>query len=256
MNLGDNLLEDEPIGRRWAYADTTRCGIKAFQRPCQLLPTSDLADSNFPANPICASSREFVLVVEDDDDFRSDLLEIVIDMGYKSIGCATPDSFQKSLASADTGCILLDIRLQGSDGISILERLRDVGSTLPAIMLTGMKDPLVATECMKIGAFDYIVKPPNEMVLRRAIDRAIGRSRSDFCRKQSKHFIMSLIDQLTPTEAKIAEMLAHGYPTKLIAGELGRSENTAKIHRHRIMTKLKINSVASLANIYHYIRNI
>lgn len=101
---------------------------------------------------------------------------------------------------------------------------------------------------------DYVVKPANEMALRRLIDKAIGQSRSAYCRAKSKALVMGMLEKLTPAEEKIAELLSQGYPTKMIAGQLGRSENTVKIHRHRIMTKLKVNSVASLANLYNHVR--
>lgn len=241
-----------PSSSQWSCSDATPCGVRAFERPCQALSSRELEEGNFPYHPVCTSNRELVFVVEDDDDLRADLLELISSMGYATVGCENSDAFDKNIARADTGCLVLDIRLQGGDGVSILERVKEIGSALPAIMLTGLGDPSVAAECIKIGALEYIMKPANEIALRRAIDRAVGQSRSQFCRKLSKGHVQKILDLLTPAEAVVAEMLAQGYTTKQIAGSLGRSENTIKIHRHKIMSKLRVNSVASISNIYNH----
>jgi FixJ family two-component response regulator len=247
-------LELEPDDFRWTFADRVACGIRAYQRPCHTLPDAGRADGGFPSNPVCSTSREIVFIIEDDEGLRAELIEMVEEMGYAAIGCATPSEFERNRALADSGCVLLDIRLPGGDGVSILERLKDSFSVLTAIMLTGLSDPVVVANCMKIGALEYIVKPASEMTLRRAIERAVGQSRSNYCREQSRQLIRTMLARLTPTERTIAEMLARGLSTKLVAGELGRSDNTVKIHRHRIMAKLKITSVASLANLYNHLR--
>lgn len=242
-----------PSSNLWSFSEVTPCGIKAFERPCSALGLSEKNEGNFPAHPVCASDRELVFVVEDDDDLRADLLELIAEMGYLTVECSGPEAFEKNIARADTGCLVLDIRLQGGDGLSILERAREIGTALPAIMLTGMKDPLVAAESIKYGALEYILKPANEIILRRAIGRAVGVSRSQYCRRQSKLHVERILTHLTPAEEVVARMIAQGFTTKQIAGALGRSENTIKIHRHKIMSKLRVNSVASIANIYNHV---
>lgn len=240
-------------GMQWPAIDIAPCGILAFDRPCKLLLESELETGNFPGHSVCKGERELVLVVEDEDDLRADLVELISGMGHAAMGCKDAAEFEKNFASADTGCLVLDIRLQGGDGISVLQRARDMGSVLPAIMLTGVLDPSVAADCIKIGAIEYIVKPANEMRLRRAIQAAVSLSRSQFCRKQSKIRAQKIIELLTPAEEVVANFLAKGLTTKQIAGLQGRSENTVKIHRHKIMKKIKINSVASIANLYNYL---
>jgi FixJ family two-component response regulator len=242
----------EPSGIRWTFSNSTRCGLKAFHRPCQLQPTAEMQDTNFPGNAICASRKEYVFVVEDDADLRAALVETIEEMGYRVIGCSTAVEFERRFSEASTGCVLLDIKLPGGDGISMLERLQLSEAALRTVMMTGLSDAAVAADCMKIGAVEYLVKPVNEMTLRRAVDRAVGLSRVKHCRTESQHLVSGMLDRLTAAEANIAEMLARGFSTKMIAGELGRSENTVKIHRHRVMSKLKISSVASLANLYNH----
>lgn len=254
MSVSENLVESEPAGTRWTLLDVTRCGIRAFQRPCQQPLAAGLPDADFPSGSLCASEAEFVFVVEDEEDSRSELVELVEGMGRKVIPCATAGELNAALPRAATGCILLDIKMQGGDGISVLEQLKENRANLAVIVVSGLRDPVIAAECIKLGAMEYVVKPANEMALRRLIDRAIGQSRSTYCRSQSKALVAGMLEKLTPAEQKIAELLSQGYPTKMIAGQLGRSENTIKIHRHRIMAKLKVNSVASLANLYNHVR--
>jgi FixJ family two-component response regulator len=235
--------------RQWSLASRGKCGIKAFGRPCQRLSEAEARRRSFPDNPVCASERELVFIVEDDEELRTDLSEIVRGMGYEVVGCANFADFIENIESADTGCVIVDIRLPGSDGLAVLENLEQSGSALPAVMLSGMQDPQVAAHCMKHGAVDYLLKPANEIALGRAIGNAIAVSRSRFCEKQSKTLVQSLVSELTPSELKIAQLLAEGHTTKLVSGILGRSENTVKIHRHRVMQKLNISTVANLANI-------
>lgn len=244
----------EPAGTRWTLLDGTRCGIRAFERPCQSLQAAEMPGADFPTGPVCASPNEFVFVVEDEEDARSELVELVEGMGRQVIACATAGELNAALPRATTGCILLDIKMQGGDGIFVLEQLKESRANIAVIVVSGLRDPVIAAECIKLGAMDYVVKPANEMALRRLIDKAIGQSRSAYCRAKSKALVMGMLEKLTPAEEKIAELLSQGYPTKMIAGQLDRSENTVKIHRHRIMTKLKVNSVASLANLYNHVR--
>lgn len=254
MDGRDKLTAVEPAGSRWTLLDGTRCGIRAFERPCQSPQAAEMPGADFPTGPLCASQNEFVFVVEDEEDSRSELVELVEGMGRKVIACATAGELNAVLSRATTGCILLDIKMQGGDGISVLEQLKENRANLAVIVVSGLRDPVIAAECIKLGAMEYVVKPANEMSLRRLIDRAIGQSRSAYCRSQSKALVAGMLEKLTPAEQRIAEMLSQGYPTKMIASQLGRSENTIKIHRHRIMSKLKVNSVASLANLYNHVR--
>lgn len=238
---------------QWSLACRGACGARVFGRPCQLLSEEQLRRRTFPADPLCASQRELVFIVEDEVELRADLSEIVTGMGFEVVACADFSEFSQVMQGADTGCVILDIMLPGSDGLTVLEKLGQTGSALPAIMLSGMQDPQTAAYCMKHGASDYILKPANELVLRRAIESAIGTSRSRFCEKQSRSMVNSLMSQLTASEFNVAKLLAQGYTTKHVAGMLGRSENTIKIHRHRVMSKLRISTVANLANIMNCI---
>ena len=102
-------------------------------------------------------------------------------------------------------------------------------------------------------AVEFLPKPFDEMALRRAVNSAIGISRKRHCMQISQEMVRELLDTLTPSELVVAKMIARGYPTKLVADELGRSENTVKIHRHRVFGKLRVNSAASVSNVMSHV---
>lgn len=244
--IGEGDEDQNPPGNRWALFDVGSCGAKVFNRPCQAPDFQD-DGQKAPYFSVCKPASEKVFVVEDDDAQRASIIELLKYTGYEVVGCADSIEFEALITPTSPGCVLLDIRLRGSDGISILERLREMKSPLKAVVLSGMSDPVTSAECMKIGAFDYLAKPVNEMTLRRAVEQAVGASRMEVCRKKSLALVSSLYQRLTPAEQTVAKLISSGYSTKEIAGILGRSENTIKIHRHRIMSKLQIYSVASVA---------
>lgn len=241
-----------PDNNRWSLGDLTACGQQGYMRPCQMLDCSHIPPSAYPLAPVCQTDAEMVLVVDDDDDFREELVELVEGLGYPAIGCSSAAEVQERAAGFKSGCVLLDIKLPGQDGLAVQEWLNRAGIFLPVIFVSGVKDIGTVVHCMKAGAFEFLQKPFGEMALRRTISAAIALSRKRHCRQQSERMVREMIGTLTPTELFVARMISKGYPTKLIAAEMQRSENTVKIHRHRIFNKLMVNSAASVANIMRH----
>ena len=241
---------DLPDSVRWSLSDMTRCGQPGYMRPCQARDA--LPAAAYPLAPICKPLTEMVVVVDDDDDFRTELVELVEGLGYPAIGCATATELQEKAASIMSGCVLLDVKLPGLDGLAVQEWLNSSGIVLPVIFMSGIQDIATVVQGMKSGALEFLQKPFGEMVLRRAVSGAVALSRQRHCLQQSERMVRELISTLTPTELFVARMISKGYPTKLIAAEMQRSENTVKIHRHRIFNKLMVNSVASVANIMRH----
>lgn len=207
------------------------------------------ANGSHPLASVCQTDREMVFVVEDDDALREGIVETVQNLGFPVNSCSNASKLLALLPQYKTGCILLDIRLPGQDGVAVQEWINRSNATLPIVFISGTQDVVTAVHCMKAGAFDFLQKPFGEMALRSAVNAAVGSSRRSYCRRQSEELAKSMIASLTPTELHVSRMISKGYPTKMIAAEMGRSENTIKIHRHRIFTKLKVNSAASVANI-------
>lgn len=193
-----------------------------------------------------------VFVVDDDAALRESIVEVVSSLGFSVTGCGSASELQELAPQQHTGCILLDIRLPGQDGLAVHDWLKVSGIRLPVIFISGQADVGTAVHCMKAGAVEFLVKPFGEMQLRRSVSDAVALSRKQFCRSESEDLVRNLVSSLTPSEKVVANLIAKGLTTKMIAAELERSENTIKIHRHRIFTKLMVGSAASLANIIHY----
>ena len=234
---------------KWALRDTTKCGLRGYMRPCQMQDCEDLPRDAVPLADLCATANQMAFVVEDDKPLREELVEIVMSQGHPVIGVQSAAELQSMARLYETGCVILDIRLPGQDGLSVQEWMNTVNSPFPIIFLSGVKDVSTIVNCMKAGAVEFLPKPFDEMVLRRAVNNAIGVSRQRHCMRVSQDMIRKLVSTLTPTELVVAKLIARGYPTKSIASELGRSENTVKIHRHRIFAKFSVNSAASVGNI-------
>ena len=231
----------------------TKCGQRAFMRPCQVHNCMDIPDDAVPLADLCAARNEMVFVVEDDDDLRDELIAHIKLLGYPVTGAKSSNDLKNVVRQFEAGCILLDIRLPGQDGLSLQEWLNSIKSPLPVIFISGVRDVATVVRCMKDGAVEFLPKPFDEMALRRAVNSAIGISRKRHCMQISQEMVRELLDTLTPSELVVAKMIARGYPTKLVADELGRSENTVKIHRHRVFGKLRVNSAASVSNVMSHV---
>ena len=244
--------EKVPDHARWALQSRTLCNQEGYLRPCQTRDTRALPPGLVPLAELCVPEREMVIVIDDDHDLLSEMVEMVERQGYNVIGLSSARELQDVVQKFESGCILLDIRMPGQDGLSVQEWLNSIACTLPVIFISGISDIPTVVQCMKAGAMEFLPKPFAEIALRRAVDSAIGLSRQRNCRRASQQMVGELVSTLTATETVVARMIACGYPTKLIATELGRSENTIKIHRHRIFSKLKVGSAASVGNLINH----
>lgn len=218
-------------------------------RPCQNKNRQDIPESAVPTHDICKTDKEIVYVIEDDEDLRSNIVEILEYQGYECRGLPSFLTLQESLQQCKSGCVILDIRLPGQDGTEIQEWLIKSDIKLPIIFVSGTQDIATIIHCLKAGAIEFLPKPFSDIALRRAVSTALGISRKRYCLEQSRLLVSKMINSLTPTEKYVAHLIAKGYATKVIAAQMSRSENTVKIHRHRIFTKMMVNSTASVANI-------
>lgn len=247
---GSNLVHvsNAPCNMKWSLDHSGRCGIPAFLRPCQTLAEVPANPDDFPLHRVCQAPREQVFVVDDDPTFVEVMLETLEMYGYQATGCHSSQEFKVASENA-TGCVLLDINLPGQDGIAIHKWIVVNELPLSVVYLSGTGDVGTVAHCMKAGAIEFLAKPFQPIALRNALRHGIGTARKMHCRLRSRSLVRELVQTLTPTELDVARMIARGLPTKSIATEMARSENTAKIHRHRIFSKLMVNSTASVANI-------
>jgi FixJ family two-component response regulator len=192
----------------------------------------------------------FVHVVDDDASFRTAIERRLKHAGYEVATYSSADDLLARLPSDSLpGCLLLDVRIPGLDGPALQKGLGDLGSTLPIIFLTGNPDIPTTVQAIKAGAEYFLIKPVTSVVLLAAIERAV--TRHDVSRKlQSElNFLRARVATLTPRERQVFNLVVRGKINKQIAFELGPTERTIKMHRHRIMEKMDVQSLAELVLI-------
>jgi len=189
-------------------------------------------------------------VVDDDDSFRTSVERRLKLAGYE---VATYMSAQRLLDrlpdESEPGCILLDVRIPGLSGPELQARLNELGSTLPIVFLTGHADTPTTVRAIKAGAEDFLTKPVEPAQLLSAIERALARHAAVRDERRRIAEMRALMAALTPRERQVLDLVVRGRLNKQIAHELGTTERTIKAHRHQVMEKMKVQSLAELVSI-------
>ena len=190
-----------------------------------------------------------VHIVDDDEAFRTAIARLLQASGYRVALYESGDQLLKSPPSSEPGCILLDIRMDGLGGLELQDRLSERGIILPIVFLTGYGDIPTSVRAIQAGAEDFLSKPVSKETLLAAVERALARyeeARELHVRLTS---LRALVDTLTPRESEVFALVVRGTLNKQIAYQLGTSERTIKAHRHSIMDKLKVQSLAEAVSI-------
>jgi FixJ family two-component response regulator len=188
-------------------------------------------------------------VLDDDPSMRRSLVRLLRAYGWDARAHDSVSGFKASTAATDPGCLLLDVRLGDGSGLDLLEELAQDDSPLAIVLISGYGDVPSTVRAMRSGAVDVLTKPPDAARLQEAVTRADALSRQQFARKQEAGHLRELYDRLTPREREVCALVARGLLNKQIAGELGASEKTVKVHRGRVMAKLEVGSVAELVRL-------
>lgn len=189
-------------------------------------------------------------LVDDDASFRNAIERRLKKAGYD---VATYPSAQQLLDhlpdEAEPGCILLDVRIPGLSGPELQAHLGKLGSTLPIVFLTGYADVRITVQAIKAGAEDFLTKPVSSEQLLRAIEQALAHHEASRATKRKHDALRQLLSTLTPRERQVFECVVQGKTNKQIALQLGAAERTIKAHRHRVMEKMKVQSLAELVSL-------
>jgi FixJ family two-component response regulator len=188
-----------------------------------------------------------VFVVEDDPAVRKAISRLLRSAGIAVAVFAGPKEFLAQYDPATPGCLVLDIAMPVFDGLQLQAALGKKVSTLPIIFLTGHGDVSKSVQAMKGGAFDFFTKPVKDKDLLRAVRAAIEKDGIGRREQAKLSDISARLAVLTPREREVLELVVAGKLNKQIAGDLGITEATVKMHRARVMTKMKVQSVAELA---------
>ncbi len=190
-----------------------------------------------------------VFVVDDDVSVRKGLSRLIKSAGFNVEAFASAEDFLKREPSAGCGCIVLDVQLPGLSGLDLQKSLAKLSHSMPIIFITGHGDIPMSVKAMKKGAVDFLVKPFDTKDLLAAIAAALSRDKETSRRDANTRKIRDRVETLTPREREVMKLVITGMLNKQIAGELGISEKTVKVHRGRVMTKMEVKSVAELVRL-------
>lgn len=190
-----------------------------------------------------------VHVVDDDEGLRAALVRLVRSDGLDAIGHSTAHELRNALSGERPSCIILDMQLEGEDGLQIQAALRGDGETVPVIFLTGFGTIPMTVQAMRGGAAEFLTKPVDDVVLLAAIRRALQFDISSCLRRRSQNDLTRRLATLTAREREVMALAIGGLMIKQIAGELGTTEITAKVHKRRVMDKMGARSLPDLVRM-------
>jgi FixJ family two-component response regulator len=190
-----------------------------------------------------------VLVVDDDPDLRSSVGRLLRSVGIDARLFASISDFLKSDPPDGPACLVLDVRLPGQSGLDLQRELAAAKRELPIIFITGHGDIPMTVEAMKGGAIEFLTKPFRDQVLLDAIH--LGLSRDGAAREIRKTLaaLKERFGSLSPRERDIMLQVVCGRLSKQIAGDMGIAEATVKVHRSRLMRKMKARSLPELGRM-------
>jgi RNA polymerase sigma factor (sigma-70 family) len=191
-----------------------------------------------------------VHVVDDDASFRTAIERRLKKAGYKVAIYPSAQELLDGLPSeSELGCILLDVRIPGLSGPELQGRLSELGSTLPIVFLSGYADVQTTVRAIKAGAEDFLTKPVSSEELVDAVERALARHQATRNQKLKLDLVRAQIATLTPREREVFELVIRGKTNKQVANVLGTTERTIKAHRHKVMEKMQVPSLAELVSL-------
>ena len=196
-----------------------------------------------------SSPERVVHLVDDDAAIRRSVGFMLKTSGHQVEAYESGDALLKAGARLEEGCILLDIRMPGMDGLEVQQALQERGIGLPVIIMTGHGDVALAVRAMKAGAVDFIEKPFDKGVLLKSLEEAYRRLTRREATDDRRRDAEVRLQALTPRERDVLNGLAEGLPNKTIAYDLGISPRTVEIHRANLMTKLGVRSLSEALRI-------
>lgn len=164
-------------------------------------------------------------------------------------------AFERGLAFLDqfdpaaSGCVVLDVRMPDINGMELHTRIRQLGATIPVILVTGHADVAMAVRAMKAGAYDFIEKPYNDALMLECIQSAIACDQDNRRNQERIDEIRNRAAGLTPREQEVMTYVLRSTPNKVIAAELGISVKTVELHRANLMTKMQAASPTELVRL-------
>ena len=190
-----------------------------------------------------------VHIVDDDEAIRQSIGFMLRKAGHVVKTYSSGTEFLAAVDRETQGCILLDVRMPGIDGLEVQERLSSLGIGLPVIMLTGHGDVTLAVRAIKAGALEFLEKPFERAALLAAIDEAFKHAARDQRDHVASADAVVRLAALTPRERDVLDGMVLGRPNKLIAFDLGSATRTVEVHRANLMDKVHARSLSDVLRI-------
>jgi len=199
--------------------------------------------------PTPPTSKPTVLIVDDDPGIRDSISSLVRSVGFQTKLMASVDEFLRAGRPEGPCCVVLDVRLPGRSGLDLQRELAERRVQLPIIFVTGYGDIPMSVQAMKGGAIEFLTKPFRDQDLLDAIQIGVTRDRARLDAESLTAEIRKRFETLTVREREVMAGVVAGRLNKQIAGDLGISEITVKVHRGQVMKKMKASSVPDLARM-------
>ena len=190
-----------------------------------------------------------VLVIDDDPDLRASVGRLLRSLGQDAHLFASISDFLKSDPPDGPTCLVLDVRLPGQSGLDLQRELAAANRELPIIFITGHGDIPMSVQAMKGGAIEFLTKPFRDQELLDAIQLGLSRDRARRENQEALAALRKRFESLSPREREIMVQVAHGRLSKQIAGDIGLAEATVKVHRSRLMHKMRARSLPELGRM-------
>jgi FixJ family two-component response regulator len=190
-----------------------------------------------------------VCVVDDDAKVRQALERLLRSAGYAAVAFGSAAAFLESGRAQQSGCLILDVRMPELSGLDLQRALDAAGCEMPIVFITGFGDVPMAVHAIRRGAVDMLTKPVDDKALFSAVGRALQIDRAKRAERTQQGELRKLYNRLTPRERQVFALVVAGLLNKQVAGRLGTSERTVKVHRARVMRKFGADSFAELVRL-------
>jgi len=199
-------------------------------------------------------AEAIVCVVDDDSDIRDGVKLLLESVGITCIAFSSTREFLESEQIENANCLILDVRLPGAGGLDLQAELTRLQIKTPIIFITAHGDIPMSVRAIKAGAIEFLTKPFREQDLLDAVRAALERDRMQRIQDQDLHDLQARFETLTDRERKVMTFVIAGLLNKQTAAQMGISEVTVKVHRHRLMNKLGAKSLPDLVRMAEILR--